>query len=214
MHALILSVSEVNAAMTKSLPPYLMLHVSGVVPTSGWTQAQLVPATYIVEPEDGIWDFEFMAVCPDGIAAQVVLPITASLTIELPRWCRGVRIRASINAMEQTLFEDTAPSEAHLVDFKTMSTLPSSPLAATRLPESGGIDAWPWLISQDALKSNHARIATLLERRGDSELSVGDLIGRKLRVVPKGGFVTLDLHPNRITFFLDEQGQIENWLPF
>lgn len=109
MHALVLTVSDICAAMTQSVPPFLMLHVTGVVPTTGWTGGQLVPAVYYAAPADGVWGFQFMAQRPDGIVSQVLTPIAATLTIELPHWCRGVRISASTNELEQALLGGPRP---------------------------------------------------------------------------------------------------------
>lgn len=110
MHALVLSVSDVSATMTNGSPHFLMLHVTGLVPTTGWSEGQLVPAVYSGAPDKGVWDWYFMALRPTGIVSQVRAPIAATLTVELPQWCRAVRICASTNAIEQALFAGQHPN--------------------------------------------------------------------------------------------------------
>lgn len=214
MHALVLSVTDVNAAMTKSLPPYLMLNVAGSVPTTGWTNPELVPAVYFVEPADGIWDFQFIAERPTGIVNQVVTNISASCSVVLPRWCRGVRIAASTNRVVQPLFSGESEGEKEALEVASFDA--ENGLESTVAERDPG-DAWPWLISRKAIQSAETGLASLLERLDKdkrSNLKVDDLVGMKIRVIPKGGFYTQDFQNDRITFLLDEKGKIDNWLPF
>jgi hypothetical protein len=65
----------------------------GEVRTAGYTKPTLTRVTYIKQPDDGIQDYTFEAVPPDGVAAQVISEVKASDTWEsLPDWVRGVRI--------------------------------------------------------------------------------------------------------------------------
>jgi len=209
MHALALSVAEVNTAMTKSIPPLLILHVSGIVPSSGWSDPTLVPAVYIVAPDDGIWDFQLMAKRPAGIALPVLSPIHAELVIELPTWCRGVRIAASTNKIEQSLFKDSASTQDFLLD-------PGQGAQSLEEARREGIDSWPWLVSPAALAGYESRKAALLAKdkgREEAAATVDSIVGRKLRVVRHGGIFTQEIDPDRVTFLLDREGRIEHWLP-
>lgn len=206
MHALVLSVTDVNVAMTKSLPPLLMLNVAGTVPTAGWTTPEIVPSVYLIEPPDGIWDFHFMATPPNGLVSQVISSIEASLTVPLPKWCVGVRVHSANNKVEE-----------HFSDANRMSDNLVLGLATTGASRDDPGDTWPWVISDKAMRLANEIKQSLLERpenRNRSELVVDELVGRKLRVLKKGQPGDLMMHPNRVTFMLDEEGKIENWLPF
>ena len=71
----------------------LTVSAVGEVRTAGYTKPTLTRVTYIKQPDDGIQDYTFQAVPPDGIAAQVISQVTASDTWEsVPDWVKGVRI--------------------------------------------------------------------------------------------------------------------------
>lgn len=55
------------------------LHVSanGEVPTGGWTAAALRRRTYVAAPADSIWEYDFFATPPAGMATQVITAISA-----------------------------------------------------------------------------------------------------------------------------------------
>ncbi|WP_295539252.1 hypothetical protein [uncultured Pseudacidovorax sp.] len=129
MQAKILEVDSVSMAMTKSMPPGLLVHAIGKVSTSGWTNATLIPHIYVQEPPDGIWDFDMVAEPPKGMALQIVSPIGASLHMEVaPSWVKAVRVHASRNSMTN---EDVGA------------------LAAPGLfPADGGVDTFPWVVGQ------------------------------------------------------------------
>ncbi len=69
----------------------------GHVSSSGWSAPCLAPRFYITPPADGIWDFDFFASEPSGLAAQVQLPIAAAYEGDGPGWIRGVRVHAAGN---------------------------------------------------------------------------------------------------------------------
>jgi hypothetical protein len=93
----ILEVTEIKLTLLESYPPQLQILATGTVPTTGWTNPQLVPYTYIQAPPDGIYDFDFVAVPPTEVVAQVITPI--SVKYEWSAQCvKGVRIHASTNS--------------------------------------------------------------------------------------------------------------------
>jgi len=75
----------------------------GEVPTTGWTHPRLSPRFYIAPPADGVWDFDFVADAPTGIVAEVFTPLAGAFVSAAPDWCRGVRVHAATNKLEQEL---------------------------------------------------------------------------------------------------------------
>jgi hypothetical protein len=74
----------------------LTVMASGEVPTAGFTGPTLTRVTYIKQPADGIQDYTFRAVPPDGVAAQVISHVEASDTWkDMPAWVKGVRIHGA-----------------------------------------------------------------------------------------------------------------------
>ena len=105
----IMDVKSVAAVILKTNPPRLAVHATGEVPTSGWSHIELQPFIYIVPPRDGIWDFDFVGTAPTGIVLQVVLPVAASVVVRLPEWCKGVRVHAAQNTMEELVSKKESP---------------------------------------------------------------------------------------------------------
>ncbi|SCY11301.1 hypothetical protein SAMN05216420_102337 [Nitrosospira sp. Nl5] len=111
----ILEVTEVELAVLESFPPQLRIDASGTVPTGGWSNPRLVPYIYIQPPPDGIFDFDFVADPPEGIATQVISPIDAIYVWkDFPEKFRGVRIHASQNA--KTALLEAGEPEPELPD--------------------------------------------------------------------------------------------------
>lgn len=148
MDAKVFEVVSVSLALTKSQPPGLIIHAVGSVSSSGWGNARLVPYVYIAPPADGIWDFDFIATAPNGIALTVISPISATETIyPKPSWCTGVRVHAGSNAMTngETMLEPATVKTFNWVPF---------PLGrnAVELMNEGegtdGVDCFPWIASR------------------------------------------------------------------
>lgn len=98
----VLEVTEINLAILESFPPRLQISVFGTVTSTGWSNPQLVPYTYVQAPPDGIYDFDFMAEPPKGVAAKVISPIR--FRTELPaEGIKGIRVHASLNFKEAIL---------------------------------------------------------------------------------------------------------------
>lgn len=95
----ILEIAEVSLSVLKSFPSQLQIVASGIAPTSGWSNPQLVPHTYIQAPPDGIYDFDFVATPPQGIVAEVITPIRVQYIWPIfPQELSGVRIHTSTNS--------------------------------------------------------------------------------------------------------------------
>jgi hypothetical protein len=108
---LVLEVTEVNLAILESFPPQLQITAFGTVPTTGWTNPQLIPYTYIQAPPDGIYDFDFVATPPKDVAAQVISPIRVRVVVP-SEGIKGVRIHASTNEKVALLKPEPVPCQA------------------------------------------------------------------------------------------------------
>lgn len=80
-------------------PGTVLICARGQVRSGGWTRAMLTPRTYVAAPANGIWEFDFTARPPSGMAAQVISPVAARRLWAAPRNFRGVRIVARDNSI-------------------------------------------------------------------------------------------------------------------
>ncbi len=71
-------VVEVQCSLEKSSPPNLRLDVTGLVPSSGWSDVQLLRRVYVQPPPDGIWEYDLVAKRPTGIVLWVISEVKAS----------------------------------------------------------------------------------------------------------------------------------------
>jgi hypothetical protein len=102
----VLEVQTVELSILESNPPQLRIGVSGTVRTGGWKDAELIPYVYVQAPPDGIYDYDFVAVRPDGPATQAITPIEANYTLKnIPDNLKGVKIHASTNSLVALLSE-------------------------------------------------------------------------------------------------------------
>jgi hypothetical protein len=70
--------------------------------TIGWTHGRLRPITTKKPPADGTYEFEFVAMPPSGIAAQVLTPIASHPLLWRPddrSTVKGIRVLARSNEM-------------------------------------------------------------------------------------------------------------------
>lgn len=93
------SVTSVCFSINKSFPAQLMVHAQGKVNSSGWRNGGLVVREYVVQPEDGIQDLDFVAEAPTGMVLWVICPITGEITIPLLSWMKGVRVHGASNSL-------------------------------------------------------------------------------------------------------------------
>lgn len=71
----------------------LTVNATGQVPTGGWTGAKLTPRVTKEAPKDGIYEYDFTAVRPTGIAAQVISKVKASHSWDNPPGdIKGVKV--------------------------------------------------------------------------------------------------------------------------
>lgn len=116
----VLAVTQVDVQLQKSAPPTLVIVASGSVPSSNWTDPSLEPWRYVLPPEDGVQDFDFVAKPPIGTAFTVVLPIIAEARGVINAddyWgpgqplC-GVRVHARGDSIEASFAEHPMPPDA------------------------------------------------------------------------------------------------------
>jgi hypothetical protein len=94
---IILEVQEVE--LFSEHPRTLLIAAAGTVPTTGWSNPQLSPYIYITPPQDGIWDFAFVADAPTGPALDVITRVeTQYRWDDFPPDLAGVRVHASTNS--------------------------------------------------------------------------------------------------------------------
>jgi hypothetical protein len=58
----------------------LIVTAEGEVPTGGWTSPVLKRRVHVTPPADSIWEYDFVATPPSGMATQVMTPISAEDT--------------------------------------------------------------------------------------------------------------------------------------
>lgn len=74
------TIDSIHCAINQSNPPQLVVTAYGTAPTGGWSGEQLTPRVYATVPADGIWDYDFTASPPSGMATQVLTPTSAEHT--------------------------------------------------------------------------------------------------------------------------------------
>ena len=137
----ILEVAEIELAVLESFPPKLRITASGTVPTGGWSNPKLDPYIYIQAPPNGIYDFNFVADPPEGVATQVITPIEAVYTWEhFPEGVKGIRVHASQNSKTALLDDsghpDRQPNRFTLSDRDKTTRIVFFPKALTPLGAS------------------------------------------------------------------------------
>lgn len=98
---LIFEVQKVEFSTMEGKPESLRVIVTGIAASVGWSDPELLEHVYIQAPEDGMYGFDFVAVPPSGIVAQVLTPITAEfIYARIPSGFNGVKISAKQGTFE------------------------------------------------------------------------------------------------------------------
>lgn len=86
-------INEVEAASVSLTAPHTVtVCARGTVTTGGWTGARITPARRIGHA--GVYDLDFTAVKPRGLATQMISPISAKFVwAGAPADLKGVRVR-------------------------------------------------------------------------------------------------------------------------
>lgn len=98
----VLYLTSVEVLRTATEPHIDIVRVTGLSGSQGWSGPELVP-TIAGKPLDGILDLQFIAAEPvQSQPAEGFVPISAVFTLEESKGFKGVRVRASENALEVT----------------------------------------------------------------------------------------------------------------
>jgi hypothetical protein len=95
----VLYVTGVEIMRSATEPAIDVVRVMGLAGSLGWSNPQLVPTT-VGKPADGILDLQFIATMPtQSQTATGFFPVGAVFTMEQGHEFKGVRVRASENAI-------------------------------------------------------------------------------------------------------------------
>lgn len=95
----VLYVTSVEIIRTSVEPRLDIVRVTGVTSSAGWSAPQLVP-TYAGKPSNDILDLQLIATSPEqSVDAEGFAPVSAIFPLEPGRPYKGVRVRASENAI-------------------------------------------------------------------------------------------------------------------
>jgi hypothetical protein len=98
----VFEITDLHVGILESFPPQLDITVRGTVTSTGWTNPQLQPYTYVQAPPDGVYDFDFVATPPKDVATQVITSIR--VRVVLPgAGINGIRVHAAQNSKEVIL---------------------------------------------------------------------------------------------------------------
>jgi hypothetical protein len=114
----VLYVTSVEVMRTSTEPKLDIVRVTGLTGSQGWSAPQLVP-TYVGKPLDGVLDLQFIATEPQQTQpAEGFVPISAVFPLEEGHLFKGVRVRASENAIEVKQMPGTNQAQINVKDCK------------------------------------------------------------------------------------------------
>ena len=114
----ILYVTGIEVVRTAMAPQTDIIRVTGLASSAGWSSPQLVPFFY-GKPADDILDLQFIATSPQqSQKADGFVPVSAMFTLEGSNPYKGVRVRASANALEVRQIPGTAHAAIKAIDCK------------------------------------------------------------------------------------------------
>lgn len=131
------SVHMVDLSVLRTDPPSLVIAAMGSSSSTGWSDAKLEPIPVDGLPADGIYEFNFVATPPVGVALQSMVPQFASLTLSpIPADLKGVRVNSSGNSQEAMLGSEFLDIPASMsIDF--LKGLNVALLSSEASPEGG-----------------------------------------------------------------------------
>ncbi|MDB5677684.1 hypothetical protein [Sphingomonas bacterium] len=101
----IYSIDSIQFALTKSIPPSLLVMASGRAVSTGWSDIKLEPLEKTLSP-DGILDLAFVGVPPSDISLPMLTPVSAHFVWKDAEGVIGVKIHARSNDLTRLIFED------------------------------------------------------------------------------------------------------------
>lgn len=173
-------ITSVEVMRSTHAPQLDVVRARGLVTTSGWQAAQLVPITKGV-PTDGVLDLALIAeVPPESTATTSYVEIEAVFTIEPGHPFQGVRVHGAGNRV-------------------ALKTLPGYAEAAA--PPKNCVTCTGKLFVPKGQTAPATRAADSVVREED--------LPRNLRLIRESdGVGAIDSDPNRLTLLLGENGEI------
>ena len=114
----VLYVTGIEVLRSANEPKFDIIHVTGLASSNGWSAPQLVPF-YYGKAADDVLDLQFIAASPEqSQKAEGFVPISAMFTLEAGHTVKGVRVRASANALELKALPGVAKAEIKTSDCK------------------------------------------------------------------------------------------------
>jgi hypothetical protein len=114
----VLYVTGVEIVRTSTEPKLDIVRVTGLTGSQGWSDPQLVP-TFAGKPLDDILDLQFIATVPQqSQKAEGFVPIGAIFPLEQGHPFKGVRVRASENAIEVNQMPGSNQAQINVNDCK------------------------------------------------------------------------------------------------
>jgi hypothetical protein len=114
----VLYVTGIEVLRSAMDPKVDLIRVTGLASSVGWSSPQLVPFFY-GKPADSVLDLQFIATSPEqSQKADGFVPISAMFTLEAGHAYKGVRVRASANAIEAKQIPGTAQEAIKAIDCK------------------------------------------------------------------------------------------------
>lgn len=114
----VLYVTGIEVLRSAMDPKVDLIRVTALASSTGWSSPQLVPFFY-GKPADDILDLQFIATSPEqSQKADGFVPMTAMFTLDGESPYKGVRVRASANAIEVKQIPGNAHAAIKAVDCK------------------------------------------------------------------------------------------------
>jgi hypothetical protein len=114
----VLYVTGIEVLRSANEPKFDIIHVTGLASSNGWSAPQLVPF-YYGKATDDVLDLQFIAASPEqSQKAEGFVPISAMFTLDAGHTVKGVRVRASANALELKQLPGVAKAEIKATDCK------------------------------------------------------------------------------------------------
>jgi len=101
-------VTNVQCTIQQQQQPILIVTVQGEIPPKGYQEPQLTRRSYTQPPADGIQEYDFTAVTPDGVEKKIIKQPEATDKwadyAHAAPWLQGVRIYGVADGIkEETL---------------------------------------------------------------------------------------------------------------
>jgi hypothetical protein len=114
----VLYATSVEILRTSAEPKLDVVRVTGLTSSQGWSSPQLVP-TFAGKPLDDILDLQFIATMPQqSQKADGFVPIGAIFPLDPGHPFKGVRVRASENAIEVKQLPGASQAQINVSDCK------------------------------------------------------------------------------------------------